>query len=129
MLLESNSHQDNVAYKQALTAIGQVDLMNAYENIFKYYGYSVGQVLTTHQGLEDKSRYESIQETLKNLFDLNVIPIINANDPVTPSELGYGDNDCLSAKIAVLIKASHLVLITDSGAFYDSDPSKTLMQN
>ena len=122
--LESNSHSDNSSFKQALTAVGQVDLVNAYENIFKYYGYHVGQVLTTHQGLEDKSRYESIYNTIENLFELDIIPIINANDPVTPSEIDYGDNDSLSAKIAVLAKASHLILITDSGALYDSDPSQ-----
>ncbi|NQY79722.1 MAG: glutamate 5-kinase [Candidatus Caenarcaniphilales bacterium] len=122
LALESNSHSDNSSFKQALTAVGQVDLMNAYENIFQYYGYHVGQVLTTHQGLEDQSRYESIHNTLENLFELDVIPVINANDPVTPSEIDYGDNDCLSAKIAVLAKANYLVLVTDSGALYDSDP-------
>lgn len=122
LALESNSHSDNISFKQALTAVGQVELMNAYENIFKYYGYHVGQVLSTQQGLEDETRYESIHNTLENLFDLDVIPVINANDPVTPSEIDYGDNDCLSAKIAVLAKASYLVLVTDSGALYDSDP-------
>lgn len=124
LALKSNSHDDNISFKQALTAVGQVDLVNAYENIFQYYGYHVGQVLTTHQGLDDEGRYESIHNTINNLFDLDVIPIVNANDPITPSEIDYGDNDCLSAKIAILIKANILVLVTDCGALYDSDPRK-----
>ena len=74
-----HSHSGNVAYKQALTSVGQVSLMNAYDNIFKYYGYSVGQVLITHKGLDDKERNDCIKGTFENIFKLGVIPVVNAN--------------------------------------------------
>jgi len=118
----SHNHSENLAYKQALTSVGQVSLMNAYENIFKYYGYNVGQVLITHSGLDDKERNDSIRGTFENIFKLGVIPVVNANDTVTSEELAYGDNDSLSARVAELLKAQKLVFITDAGGFYDKDP-------
>jgi len=117
-----HSHSGNVAYKQALTSVGQISLMNAYENIFKYYGYNVGQVLITHKGLDDQERNDCIKGTFENIFKLGVIPVVNANDTVTSEELAYGDNDSLSARVAVLIQAKKLVFITDAGGFYDKDP-------
>jgi len=117
-----HSHSGNIAYKQALTSVGQVSLMNAYDNIFKYYGYNVGQVLITHKGLDDKERNDCIKGTFDNIFKLGVIPVVNANDTVTSEELAYGDNDSLSARVAVLLQAQKLIFITDAGGFYDKDP-------
>lgn len=113
---------DLVSFKQALTAIGQVDLMNAYETTFSNYKIHVGQILVTHKGLDDTERNDSIKKTISRLFDLNVIPVVNANDPVSSSELEYGDNDSLAARVAVLSKANRLVIISDADGLYDNDP-------
>lgn len=113
---------DLVSFKQALTAIGQVDLMNAYETTFSNYKTHVGQVLVTHKGLDDTERNESIKHTLTHLFALDVVPIINANDAVSSSEIEYGDNDSLSARIAVLLKAKRLFIISEANGLYTNDP-------
>ncbi len=115
--------QTVMSYKQALTSVGQVELVNAYQNIFKYYGHHVGQVLVTHSGLDDAHRNETIQNTLEKMFELDLIPIINANDTVSSKELEYGDNDSLAARVAVLIKATRLIILSDVDGFYDSDPN------
>lgn len=115
---------DISSYKQALTAVGQVELMNAYENVFKHYDAHAGQVLIRHFGLADTECNDTIYKTLINLFELDVIPIINANDTVSNIELLYGDNDSLSARIATLIKAKRLVILSDVAGLYDKDPNK-----
>lgn len=115
---------DLSSYKQALTAVGQVELMNAYENVFKHYDAHAGQVLIRHFGLGDVECNDTIYKTLINLFELDVIPIINANDTVSSIELLYGDNDSLSARIATLIKAKRLVILSDVAGLYDKDPNK-----
>ncbi|MDD9897771.1 MAG: glutamate 5-kinase [Candidatus Melainabacteria bacterium] len=113
---------DLVSFKQALTSVGQVDLINAYETVFSNYGTHVGQVLVTHKGLDDTERNETIHRTLEKLFALDIVPIINANDAVTSAELEYGDNDSLSARVAVLIKAQRLFVISEADGLYDDDP-------
>lgn len=110
------------SFKQALTAVGQIDLMNAYENVFRFHDIHVGQLLITHTGLDDDNQNPSIKATLEKLFALDVIPVINANDPVASSEIEYGDNDSLAARIAVLIKAEKLFILSDANGLYDSDP-------
>jgi glutamate 5-kinase len=110
------------SFKQALTAIGQIDLMNAYENVFRFHDIHVGQLLITHTGLDDNNQNPSIKNTLEKLFALDVIPVINANDPITSSEIEYGDNDSLAARIAILIKAERLFILSDANGLYDSDP-------
>ena len=83
-----------------------------------------GQVLVTHKGLDDQERNEIIYNTLQKMFILDVVPIINANDTVTQTELEFGDNDSLAARIAVLVKSDRLVIMTDAKGFYDKDPHK-----
>jgi glutamate 5-kinase len=116
---------DLVSFKQALTAVGQIELMNSYEMIFKNnYNLHVGQVLVTQKGLEIQDRGEILKHTLEKLFELNIVPIINANDTVTDAEIKFGDNDSLSARIAVLLKAHRLFIMTDCEGLYNSDPFK-----
>jgi len=110
------------SYKQALTAIGQVELMNAYENIFRHYGFHAGQVLVTHKGLSDEERKEQIQNTIARLFEMNVVPVINENDTVASVEIEFGDNDRLSAMIASAIGAERLFILTDTDGLCDKDP-------
>lgn len=111
-------------YKQALTSIGQIELMNAYQAAHEKLGLHVGQVLVTHAGLDDTNRNETIHSTIEKMFDLNLIPVINANDTVTSSEITYGDNDSLSARISVLLGAEKLFILSDVDGLYDKDPNK-----
>jgi len=112
------------SYKQALTAVGQVELMKAYENVFRYCDIHIGQVLITHKGLDDTERNETIKNTLAKMLELDILPVINANDTVSSKELEYGDNDSLAARIGVLVKASKLIILSDVHGFYDKDPNK-----
>lgn len=111
-------------YKQALTSVGQVELMNAYQKAHEKLGLHVGQVLVTHAGLDDTNRNETIHKTIEKMFELNLIPIINANDTVTSSEIEYGDNDSLSARVSVLLEAEKLFILSDVAGLYDKDPHK-----
>ncbi len=116
--------QNMTSYKQAFTSVGQVELMRAYENIFRYYDSHVGQVLVTHAGLDTTDGNQSIKNTLTKMFELDLIPVINANDTVATQELVYGDNDSLSARIAALIGAERLIILSDIKGLYTKDPNK-----
>jgi glutamate 5-kinase len=111
-----------LAAKQALAAVGQGLLMQRYENFFSEYGCVVGQVLLTRQDLEDERRRASAQATMNQLFDWRVIPIVNENDTVVNEEIRVGDNDTLSARVAVLAGADLLILLSDVDGFYPADP-------
>jgi glutamate 5-kinase len=112
----------DVIRKQALAAVGQGLLMQRYEGLFAEYGVVVGQVLLTRQDLEDAARRESAAATLAQLLAWRVIPIINENDAVTSEEIRVGDNDTLAARVAVLIGADLLILLSDVDGFYPADP-------
>lgn len=120
---ETIPNQDTVSFKQALTAVGQIELMDAYREVFKHYDAHVGQVLITHKGLDDTERNETIGKTLTKMFEIDIVPILNANDTVSSQELVYGDNDSLSARIAVLLKAQRLIILSDVDGLYDKDPN------
>jgi glutamate 5-kinase len=108
--------------KQALAAVGQGLLMQRYEGLFGRSGKVVGQVLLTRLDFEDPNRSASASATLEQLFRWRVIPIVNENDTVTAEEIRVGDNDTLSARVAVLCKADGLILLSDVDGFYPADP-------
>ncbi len=108
--------------KQALAAVGQGVLMQRYEGLFSEYGCTVGQVLLTRQDLEHPDRRASAAATMEQLLQWRVIPVVNENDTVTSEEIRVGDNDTLSARVASLIKADLLILLTDVEGFYPADP-------
>ena len=115
---------DMTTYKQALTAIGQVELMKEYQNLFAKHKMEIGQVLVTHSGIKDDTRNSIIKETISKMFELGLIPIINANDTVSSKQIVSGDNDSLAARMAILLEAEKLFLITDVAGIYDKDPNK-----
>lgn len=115
----------DLAGKQALAAVGQGLLMQRYEGLFGEYGRVVGQVLLTRQDLEDGPRRESSAATMAQLLEWRVIPIVNENDTVTSEEIRVGDNDTLSARVADLIGADLLILLSDVEGFYPDDPRIT----
>ncbi|MFZ5823026.1 MAG: glutamate 5-kinase [Bacillota bacterium] len=114
-----------VAAKQALAAVGQGVLMQRYEGLFGEYGRVVGQVLLTRQDLEDPSRRASAAAVIERMLAWGVIPIVNENDTVTSEEIRVGDNDTLSARVAALIGADLLVLLSDVDGLYPADPRTT----
>ena len=109
---------------QAVAAVGQMGLVQAYETAFARYGLHTAQVLLTHEDLSDRRRYLNARTTLTTLLGLRVIPIINENDTVTTDEIRFGDNDTLGALVTNLIDADVLVLLTDQQGLYTADPRR-----
>ena len=109
---------------QAAAAVGQMGLIEVYESCFREHGLLTSQVLLTHEDLADRKRYLNARSTLRTLLALGVIPIINENDTVAIDEIRFGDNDTLAALVTNLIEADALVILTDQGGLYSSDPRK-----
>ena len=107
---------------QALAAIGQSLLMDDYERELGYYHLRCAQLLLTRADLEDRTRYSNAQRTLETLIKMGVVPIINENDAVTCAQIRFGDNDTLSARVAVLCKADLLIIMSDIDAVYTGNP-------
>lgn len=118
------SRRHDINYKQALCAIGQVELMMAYKEFFAEHGIHVGQMLLTGEDFNDPQRTLHIRNTLFTLIDERVVPIVNENDTVSVEEIKIGDNDTLAALTAGLWNADVLVLLSDIGGVYDKDPKK-----
>jgi glutamate 5-kinase len=112
----------SIALKQAAAAIGQGRLIRVYDDLFSQYGLPVAQILLTRSDLEKRQGYKNISNTLQELLKLNVVPIINENDTVAVEELKFGDNDTLSARVASLVEAKWLFLLTDVDHLYSDDP-------
>jgi glutamate 5-kinase len=109
---------------QAAAAAGQVQLVHAYQEVLGHYDIAAAQILLTPEDTENRRRFLNARGTLGCLLDRNVIPIINENDTVATEEIRYGDNDRLAARVAQLVMADALVLLSDVDGFYTSDPGK-----
>lgn len=114
--------KEDINYKQALCAIGQVELMMAYKELFGEYGVHVGQMLLSRDDFGDHMRNLHIRNTLFTLVDEGVVPIINENDSVCVEEIKIGDNDTLSALTANLWGADLLIILSDIDGIYDKNP-------
>jgi len=116
----------DLATKQAAAAVGQGLLMHAYESLLAPLGLATAQLLLTRADLDDRKRYLNARGTLARLlaFDPPVVPIVNENDSIATDELRYGDNDTLSAHVAGLVDADHLVILTDIDGLYDRHPDQ-----
>ncbi len=110
--------------KQAAASIGQGLLIEAYSEIFLSHGYIASQILITRSDFSDENRYNNVRNTLNVLLERGIIPIVNENDTVTVDRLKFGDNDNLSAKVAGLVGAEQLIILSDIDGLYDSDPRK-----
>jgi glutamate 5-kinase len=108
--------------KQACAAAGQPKLMQAWEKAFAPHGTSVAQALLTLEDTERRRRWLNARDTLERLFAWGVCPIVNENDTVATDEIRYGDNDRLAARVAQLIGADVLVILSDVDGLYDADP-------
>lgn len=107
---------------QALAAIGQSLLMDYYETELRHYGLRTAQILLTRADLEDRTRFSNARRAMEALLEMGVIPVINENDAVTCEQIRFGDNDTLSARVAVLSQADLLIIMSDIDAVYTGDP-------
>jgi glutamate 5-kinase len=115
----------DIPFRQVLAAVGQSDLMQAYQELFTWHDITIAQTLLTRRDLADRQGYLNARNTLLAMLELRIIPIINENDVVAVDEIEgakIGDNDNLSALVANLIDADLLVLLTDTGGMYTADP-------
>jgi glutamate 5-kinase len=105
---------------QACAAAGQSKLMELYSVMFAKHKINVAQLLLTHDDIDSRIRYGNAQNTLERLFQSKkIVPIINENDPVAVEELRFGDNDRLSAEVAILVGADLLILLTSVDGLLD----------
>ena len=115
-----------VAIRQVLAATGQIQLMNQYTEIFKEYDIPIAQALLTRKDVSDRLSYLNIRNTLINLLEMKVLPIINENDVVAVEEIenhDFGDNDSLSALVANLIDADVLIILGRTQGVFTADPN------
>ncbi|MFZ9229249.1 MAG: glutamate 5-kinase [Prochlorococcaceae cyanobacterium] len=107
---------------QAAAAVGQGRLMALYQDAFAVRGLQVAQVLLTRGDLASRRRYQNASRTLAQLLSWGVVPVVNENDTLATDELRFGDNDTLSALVAVAAEADELILLTDVDRLYSGDP-------
>src|SRR5262245_34140555 len=108
--------------KQAAAAAGQIVLAHAYQEILRGFGITTAQVLLTLDDSESRKRYLNASKTLLTLLGYGAVPVINENDTVATQELRYGDNDRLAARVAQMVSADCLVLLSDVDGLYTADP-------
>lgn len=110
--------------KQAAAAVGMVHLAHAYHETLVPHGLTVAQVLLTLDDTESRRRYLNGRNTLNEILRLGAVPLINENDTVATDEIRFGDNDRLAARVAAMISADTLVLLSDIDGLYSADPRK-----
>ncbi len=108
---------------QAAAAVGQIHLAHAYQEILGEEDITVAQILLTLSDTEERRRYLNARSTLSTLLALGTVPVINENDTVATSEIRYGDNDRLAARVAQMVGADCLVLLSDVDGLYTADPT------
>lgn len=114
----------DIPTKQAAAAVGQCELMYTYDKLFSEYRHTVAQILLTGSDFRHDDRYHNFQNTIRRLLELDAFPIINENDTIATDEIKVGDNDTLSAMVAVSIGADRLILMSDIDGLYTADPHK-----
>ncbi|HOT61803.1 MAG TPA: glutamate 5-kinase [Treponemataceae bacterium] len=118
------ARKKDIHYRQALCAIGQVELMDHWRAAFAAFNLHIGQLLLTKDDFMDDHRTLNMRNTIFTLVDEGVVPIINENDSVSTDEIKIGDNDNLSALTAVLWSADLLILVSDIDGVYDKNPKE-----
>src|SRR3954468_21499706 len=109
---------------QAAAAVGQIALAHIYKELFARSGVTVAQILLTLEDSERRRRYLNARATLTELIDLGALPVINENDTVATTEIRYGDNDRLAARVAQMTSADCLLLLSDVAGLYTADPNR-----
>lgn len=108
--------------KQAAASVGQIRLAGAWADVLAREGLTAAQLLLTLDDSEDRRRYLNARATLRTLLELGCVPVINENDAVATAEIRFGDNDRLAARVAEMVGADQLVLLSDIDGLYTADP-------
>jgi len=122
-VLGINKRRARLEDLQAAAAAGQVQLAHAYQEALDVHGITTAQVLLTPEDTENRRRFLNARGTLGRLIERRVVPVINENDTVATEEIRYGDNDRLAARVAQLVMADALILLSDVDGFYTADPA------
>lgn len=125
--LRMKSRPTSMRLKQAAASVGQCSIMFLYDKFFGDYDKTIGQILLSAEDMENEEKKENLINTFDSLLEMGIIPIVNENDSVSYTEIEseerlFGDNDTLSAVVAVLCRATKLIILSDIDGFYDSDP-------
>lgn len=125
--LKMKNRPTSMRLKQAAAAVGQCRIMFLYDKFFGDYDKPIAQILLNAEDIEQEEKKENLTNTFDALLEMGVIPIVNENDSVSYTEIEseerlFGDNDMLSAVVAVLCRAKRLVIFSDIDGLYDSDP-------
>jgi glutamate 5-kinase len=123
-LLELGQRPAAMDELQAASAVGQGDLFRAYEQRLARNGVRSAQVLLTASDIAARTNYLNARQTLRRLLEWNVVPVVNENDTTATDEISFGDNDFLSAQVAILLDARLLVLLTDIEGLHTADPRR-----
>jgi len=122
--LDKWARKKDIHYRQALCAVGQVQLMKAWRRAFEKEDLFIAQILLTREDFDDTNRTLNMRNTLFTLVDEGIIPIINENDTVSVEEIKIGDNDTLAARSAILWSADLLILFSDIDGLYNKNPKE-----
>jgi glutamate 5-kinase len=114
---------------QAAAAVGQISLARTWTEVLGHHGITAGQVLVTLQDTEERRRYLNARSTIGKLLEWRAVPVINENDTVATTEIRYGDNDRLAARVASMASADLLVLLSDVDGLYDAPPAANAQAN
>ena len=113
---------------QAIAAVGQIHLASEFQELFEKYKIKTGQILISPDDTEQRRRALNVRRTFDNLFKLNAIPIVNENDTTATTEIKYGDNDRLAARVAQIIGADTLIILSDVDGLYDISKQKKIIK-
>ena len=122
--INKNKKGLSLAESQAASSIGQIKLINGWKKSLEKKNLNIAQILITADDTEDRRRYLNARSTFEELLKNNYIPIINENDTVATSEIRYGDNDRLAARVAGMLSADCLILLSNVDGLYSKDPKK-----
>ena len=125
--LNIKERPSSMRMKQAAAAVGQCSMMFLYDKFFNDYDKTIAQILLNAEDMEQEEKKENLINTFDALLEMDIIPVVNENDSVSYTEIEsedrlFGDNDMLSAVVAVLCRAKRLVILSDINGLYDADP-------
>ncbi len=123
-LLKKNKKNLKLKEYQAVAAVGQIELMNLFKKSFLRKKITVAQILLTLEDTENRRRSLNAKDTITNLFMMNIVPIVNENDTTATSEIRYGDNDRLAARVAQITNADTLIMLSDIDGLYSKNPNQ-----
>lgn len=115
--------------RQAISAVGQTELMKIYDQSFAMYGHTVAQILLTKDVISNEIARQNAENTFNMLLRMQCIPIVNENDTISFDEIKVGDNDTLSAYVSLICGANVLVILSDIDGLYDGDPRENPQAN